>query len=158
MDADPADSHSTAIDESCAVRQLTVFLPNRIGALLSIVDLLKRNHFIVLGLSVKDAVDATVVRLIVSDPDSVETLFIEKGIPCNATELMVVELPEGACQMAECLRELLNAETNIHFIYSILTRPNGRSAIAMCVEDNDFGLEVLNKAGYKTLSQDELSR
>ena len=70
----------------------------------------------------------------------------------------MVELPAGAGQMADCLRELLNAETNINFIYSLLTRPNGCSAIAMCVEDNDFGLEVLNKAGFKTLSQDDLSR
>lgn len=158
MDSDSAESSSTATNETTAVRQLTVFLPNRIGALLSIVDLLKRNHFVVLGLSVKDAIDATVVRLIVSDPDSVETLFIEKGIPFNTTELIVAELSEGANQMADCLRELLNAETNIHFIYPILTRPNGKSAIALCVEDNDFGLEILNTAGYRTLSQDELSR
>lgn len=158
METDPAQDGAVATPETTAVRQLTVFLPNRIGALLSIVDLLQQNHFIVLGLSVRDAIDATVVRLIVSDPDSVETLFIEKGIPFNITELIVAELDEGASQMAECLRTLLNAETNIHFIYPILTRPNGKSAIALCVEDNDFGLEILNKAGYKTLSQDELSR
>ena len=71
MDPDPADANSTSIDQSTAVRQLTVFLENRIGALLSIVDLLKRNHFLVLGLSVKDAIDATVVRFIVNDPESV---------------------------------------------------------------------------------------
>ena len=158
MDPDPADSNSTAINQSSAVRQLTVFLENRIGALLSIVDLLKRNHFVVLGLSVKDAIDATVVRFIVNDPDSVETLFMEKGIPCNSTDLLVIELPAGAGQMADCLREMHNAETNINFIYSLLTRPNGCSAIAMCVEDNDFGIEVLNDAGYKTLSHEDLSR
>ncbi len=158
MDSDSNEITPTATDESSAVRQLTVFLDNRIGALLSIVDLLKANHFEVLGLSVQDAVDSTVVRLIVSDPDSVGTLFIEKGIPYNTTELIVAELKEGASQMGDCLREILNAETNIHFIYPILTRPNGRSAIALCVEDNDFGLKVLNQAGYKTLSQEELSR
>ena len=118
----------------------------------------KRQHLVVLGLSVKDAVDATMVRLVVSDPDACETLFIEKGIPFNAIELIVAELPEGASQMSECLRTLLVAETNIHFIYPILTRPNGKSAIALCVEDNDFGMEVLNQSGYKILSQDDLSR
>ena len=149
---------STTISDSSPVKQLTVFLQNRTGALLSIVELLKRNHIIVLGLSVRDSIDATVVRFIVSDPETVEHLFIEKGIPYNTTELIVAELPEGASQMADCLRTLLNAETNIHFIYPILTRPNGKSAIAMCLEDNEFGLTVLNEAGYKTLSQSELSR
>jgi hypothetical protein len=158
MDPDPAEELAIKTGESTPVRQLTVLLDNRLGALLSIVELLKQNHIVVLGLSVRDAVDATVVRLIVSDPDAVETLFMEKGIPYNTTELIVVELSEGAVQMADCLRTILNAETNIHFIYPILTRPNGRSAIAMCVEDNDFGISVLNEAGYKTLSQCELSR
>ena len=53
--------------------KLTVLLDNRLGALLSIVELLKKNHIEVLGLSVRDAIDATVARLIVSDPDAVET-------------------------------------------------------------------------------------
>ncbi|MDF1811130.1 MAG: hypothetical protein P1V20_02920 [Verrucomicrobiales bacterium] len=158
MDPDPAEDSTTDVSSSTPVRQLTVFLDNRIGALLSIVDLLKKNHFEVLGLSVRDALDATVVRLIVSDPYSVETLFMEKGIPFNTTELIVVELAEGATQMADCLRAILNAETNIHFIYPMLTRPNGRTAIAMCVEDNDFGITVLNESGFKILSQDDLSR
>ena len=158
MGADPSDSVSSAVRSSSPVRQLSVFLGNRIGSLLSIVDLLNRHHFVVLGISVKDSIDVSVVRLIVSDPDSVETLFMEKGIPFNTTEVLVVDLPKGASQMAEVLRELLNAETNIHFIYPIMTRPNGNSAIAMCVEDNDFGLEVLNQAGYRILSQDDLSR
>ncbi|MDF1755715.1 MAG: hypothetical protein P1U89_23195 [Verrucomicrobiales bacterium] len=158
METDPEEDTTTDTDETSPVRQLTLLLDNRIGALLSIVDLLKNNHFVVLGLSVRDAIDATVVRLIVSDPDSVGTLFMEKGIPFNTTELIVVELSEGASQMSDCLRTILNAETNIHFIYPMLTRPNGRSAIAMCVEDNDFGIQILNEAGFKTLSQDELSR
>jgi hypothetical protein len=158
MEADPSKESNTSTLKNSQVRQLTVFLANRMGALLAIVDLLKINHFEVLGLSVKDAVDATVVRLIVSDPDSVETLFIEKGIPFNSTDVIVVELVEGASQMSDCLRAILNAETNIHFIYPILTRPNGRTAIAICMEDNDFALAVLNQAGFKTLSQCDLSR
>lgn len=158
METSPEADGAIVTPERTAVRQLTVFLDNRIGALVAIVDLLEKNHLIVLGLSVKDAVDATMVRLVVSDPDSCETLFIEKGIPFNSIDLIVAELPEGASQMARCLRTLLDAETNIHFIYPILTRPNGKSAIALCVEDNDFGITVLNQAGYKTLSQDELSR
>ena len=158
MDPDPAEEAATETTSSTPVRQFTVFLDNRIGALLSIVDLLKQNHLVVLGLSVRDAIDATVVRLIVNDPYSVETLFMEKGIPFNITELLVVELAEGATQMSDCLRAILNAETNIHFIYPMLTRPNGRTAIAMCVEDNDFGISVLNESGYKVLSQDDLSR
>ena len=68
------------------------------------------------------------------------------------------ELPEGAEQMPDCLRTLLNAETNIHFIYPLLTQPNGSAALALCVEDDSFGGSILSKAGFKVLRQEDLSR
>lgn len=152
------DDFSVETSEGTPVIQIAVFLPNRPGAFVSILDLLKRNHVVVLGLSVQDSIDNTVVRLIVSDPDTVETLFIEKGIPFNSTELVVVQLNEGAEQMPDCLRTLLAAETNIHFIYPLLSQPNGKSALALCVEDNHFGHSILSRAGYKVLRQEDLSR
>ena len=112
----------------------------------------------VLGTNVQDSVDVTVVRLVVSDPDTVEALFIEKGIPFSSAELIVVELGEGALGLAHCLQALLNAETNIHFVYPILSRPNDRPALAFYLEDNDFGRSVLLKDGFKVLFQEDLTR
>ena len=148
----------TGVTDGTAVRQVSVFLQNRVGTLLSVVELLRANHIVVLGLSVQDSIDFTVVRLIASDPDLVETLFIEKGIPFSTSDLIVVELIEGPEQMPDCLRTLLDAETNIHFIYPLLTRPNGKSALALCMEDNDFGKSILSSAGYQILLQEDLSR
>lgn len=152
----PESTADTA--EGSPVRQVSLFLHNRSGALLSILDLLRTHQIIVLGLSVQDSIDVTVLRLVSTDPDQVETLFMEKGIAFTTTELVVVELAEGAAQMPDCVRTLVNAETNIHFIYPLLTRPNGQSALALCVEDNDFGQSVLVEAGYKVLRQEDLSR
>lgn len=158
MDSDDSGSGNTRTGQGTSVRQIAVFLPNRTGAFVSILDLMRSNHVVVLGLSVQDSIDNTVVRLIVSDPETVETIFIEKGIPFNSTDLVVVELRDGAEQMPDCLRTLLNAETNIHFIYPLLTQPNGRAALALCVEDNTFGDSILSKAGFKVLRQEDLSR
>lgn len=158
MDTEDPGGNGSKVEEGTAVLQISVFLANRPGAFVSILDLLQKNHVVVLGLSVQDSIDNTVVRLVVSDPDTVETLFIEKGIPYNTTELVVVELRDGAEQMPECFRTLLNAETNTHFIYPLLTQPNGRAALALCVEDSDFGGSVLSKAGFRVLRQEDLSR
>jgi len=156
-DIDPEDSRTTTVEGS-PVRQFAVFLPNRPGAFVAILDLLRSSHVVVLGLSVQDSIDNTVVRLVVSDPFTVETLFMEKGIPFNSMDVLVVALREGPEQMPDCLRTLLKAETNIHFIYPLLTQPQGQSALVLCVEDNDFGHSMLSKAGFKVLRQEDLSR
>lgn len=154
MDETPGDITTVGTP----VRQISVFLQNRAGALLSVVRLLGEHHVIVLGISVQDSVDATVVRMILSDPELVETLFIERGIPYSTTEVVVLELVEGASGLAGCLRALLNAETNIHFIYPILSQPNDRPALALCLEDNEFGKSILLKEGFKLIYQEDLSR
>jgi len=156
-DFDPLDPVASTMEGS-PVRQFAVFLPNRPGSLVSILDLLRASHVVVLGLSVQDSIDNTVVRLVVSDPFTVETVFIEKGIPFNTMDVLVVALREGPEQMPDCLRTLLKAETNIHFIYPLLTQPGGFSALVLGVEDNDFGRAMFYESGFKVLRQEDLSR
>tara|TARA_R110002096_G_scaffold376724_5_gene570465 strand:+ start:2467 stop:2946 length:480 start_codon:yes stop_codon:yes gene_type:complete len=140
------------------VTQLSVFLENRVGALLSVLRLINETKVEVLGLSVIDSVDVTIVRMILTDPDPVCTLFIEKGIAFTETHMVVVQLDEGAHGLTDCLAALLGGETNIHFSYPLLTRPGGKAALAMCLEDTDFGATVLRQSGFKVLFQDDLSR
>ncbi|MCF6314045.1 MAG: acetolactate synthase [Verrucomicrobiales bacterium] len=146
------------ITSGTAVRQIAVFLENQVGTLLSIVRLMNDHHVVVLGLSIKESTDATIVRLLVSDPDTVQALFMERGIPFSSTDLVVVELRHGAAGLADCLQALQEAETNINFAYPVLSQPNDHSALALSVEDAEFGSSVLLAAGFKLLYQEDLSR
>jgi len=158
MDTDPDSSSSTQTSSGTAVRQFSVMLENRAGALLALVRLMNAELVDVLGLSVQDSYDTTVVRIIVSDPDTVETLFIEKGISFATCEILVVELKEGPTALGSCLTALLRAETNICFSYPLLIQPNEKSLLALRVDDNDFGRDVLHANGIKVLFQEDLSR
>ncbi len=140
------------------IKQFSVFLINRTGTLLSVVKLLEDAHVMVLGLSLQDAVDATIARLIVSDPDTVETLFMERGIPFSVCDLLVVRLKEGPEDLSRCLTAFLQAETNIHFAYPLLIRNQGASALALHLEDIEFGASVMATQGFVTLKQRDISR
>src|SRR6478736_4167302 len=76
-------------------RQLSVFLHNRVGALLSLVKLLNEHDIEVLGLSVQDSVELTLLRLVVTDPDGAKTAFEADGHSCASRPIIVVELKEG---------------------------------------------------------------
>ena len=140
------------------VRQFSVFLHNRAGTLLGLVRLLNDAQVQVIALSVQESVDVTVVRMLVTDPDTVDTLFIEKGIPFGGCDVVVVELDQGANDLGKCLSALLTAETNIHFVYSLLSRPDGKAAVALHLEDSEFGMSVLRDGGFRLLSQKDLTR
>ena len=148
----------TIIDHGEPVRQFAIMLPNRVGALAAMVKLLRGSGIEVIGLSVQDSRDATVARLVVSDPDSAERLFMEKGIPHTTCEIVVVALREAGPGLLQCLDTLMIAETNIDFAYALMPGPDKQSLLAMHVEDYEFAVAILHQSGFKLMYQDDLSR
>ncbi|MCB1130379.1 MAG: acetolactate synthase [Verrucomicrobiae bacterium] len=148
----------TLIDHGSPVRQFSVLLPNRAGALAAMAKLLRSSGIEIIGLSVQDSRDATVARIVVSDPDTAEHIFMEKGIPHASCELLVVALRESGPGLLQCLDTLMIAETNIDFAYALMPGPQGHSMLAMHVEDYEFAVAILHQSGFKLLYQDDLSR
>jgi hypothetical protein len=140
------------------VRQFSVFLPNKVGALLEIVKLLNTHNTHVVALSVSESTDSAIARLMVSDPQRVEELFREHDVPFGVSEVVVVEMREVATQLPQLFAALLMAEVNVHFTYPLLTRPHGLAALALHVDDSECALSVLIGQGFKTLSQADISR
>jgi hypothetical protein len=79
------------------------------------VKLLRSSAIEVIGLSVQDSRDATVARLVLSDTDTAEAIFCEKGIPHTTCELVVLALREAGPGLLQCLDILMTAETNVDF-------------------------------------------
>ena len=140
------------------VKQFSVFLPNKVGAMLDLVKLLNAHHSHVVALSVSESTDSAIARIVVSDPDGIEQLFKGNNIAFGVCHVVVVELREVATQLAKLLATLFMAEVNVHFTYSLLTRPRGFAALALHVDDNECATNVLLGAGFKILSQGDISR
>ncbi|MCA1659588.1 MAG: acetolactate synthase [Verrucomicrobiaceae bacterium] len=140
------------------MRQFSVFLPNRVGAMLEVVKLLNTHHADVVALSIAESTDSAIARVMVSDPDLVETLLREHGIAFGDCEMLVVEMKEVASQLSKLLAALLMAEVNVHFTYPLLTQPHGFTALALHVDDAECATSVLLGEGFKLLSQADISR
>jgi hypothetical protein len=140
------------------VRQFSVFLPNKVGAMLEIVKLLNAHETHVVALSVSESSDSAIARIVVSDPERVERLFREHDVPFGVCEVVVVEMREVATQLAKLLAALLMAEVNVHFTYPLLTRPHGLAALALHVDDTECASSVLMGEGFQILSQSDISR
>lgn len=149
---------STIIDHGAPVRQFSVMLPNRCGALAALLRLLRASTIEVIGLSMQDSRDATVARLITSDPETTSAVFMEKGIPHTSCELLVVGLRESGPGLLQCLESLMIAETNVDFAYALLPAIDGHSLLALHVEDYEFAVSLLHQSGFKLFYQEDLSR
>jgi len=140
------------------VKQFSVFVPNKVGAMLDIVKLLNTQNIHVVALSVSESTDSAIARIIVSDPGRVEKLFRQKSVAFGVCEVAVVEMREVATQLVKLLAALVMAEVNVHFTYPLLIRPRGFAAIALHVDDTECASSVLTGEGFKILSQNDISR
>ena len=140
------------------VRQFSAFLENKVGALLDLTRTLGDANIHICGISVVDTADASVVRMVVDDPDHCHQVLHDAHMPASESLIIVVELPQGPEKLGRVLRELVAAEVNIQYTYSLMIRPRDKALLALHCEDPEYGREVLTKAGFSVLSQKDISR
>src|SRR5207237_5194009 len=101
---------TTSKMEGPLVKQFSVFLPNKVGAMLDLVKLLNTQNIHVVALSVSESTDSAIARIIVSDPGRVQKLFHEKSVAFGVCEVVMVELQEVDRQLVQQLVELVMAQ------------------------------------------------
>ncbi len=75
------------------IKQISFFLENRVGALLSVVRKLEEENIHICAISIVDAADHAVIRMVVNRPSLAVHALHKGGIQVFHTELLGVELP-----------------------------------------------------------------
>ena len=139
------------------VIQFSVFIPNRIGRLHEVTCRLAEREVHILALTVLDTTDSTILRMVVDDPDRARTLLDEHDFPFTEVRVLAVEVA-GEGRLRDVLSALLEAELNIHYTYPFLTRPGGKSALVVSIEDQEVAEDILRRHQFDVLYQPDLSR
>ena len=140
-----------------AVVQFSVFTPNRVGRLHDVVKLLASRDVHVLALTVLDTNDSAIVRLVSDDPDKARDLLEEQDFAFTESTIVAVELG-SAIDLPRLMASLFGAELNIHYLYSFIPSPNGKSILGLSMDDNDLAEQVLKRNRFAVLKQSDISR
>src|SRR5215469_15061897 len=138
------------------VVQFSVFTPNRLGRLHDLIGFLYARNVHVLALMVLDTTDSAIIRVVVDDPDHARELLVHEGFPFTESYLVTVEA--DATDLSRLMSALLQAELNINYLYSFIPHPQGKSIVALSMEDNDMAEQALRRHQFRTLRQSDISR
>ncbi|HTB81025.1 MAG TPA: acetolactate synthase [Opitutaceae bacterium] len=139
------------------VKQFSVYTENRVGRLFDLTALFTTHNVHIIAITTLDTTDSAIVRLIVDDPDKARELMVNNDFPYTECDMIAVEIADAA-DLKGVLSALLEAEINIHYIYSFIKRPGGKSALALSMEDPDIAAQAFTNRGIKVLSQRDISR
>lgn len=139
------------------IKQLSIFLENRLGALLGVTRVLEQHTINICALSITDAADHAVVRLVVDRPSLAAASLQADGYHLMESDLLGIALPATRVGgFRKVLTALARAELNVNYVYAVATHAPVGAVLALHVEDMDRAARVLVDAGMALVGQDDL--
>lgn len=135
--------------------QFSVFLDNKVGKLLELVEVFDGQALDLVALSILDTADCAIVRMVTSRADLARRLLKRHELPFSETEILVVELEPGHTLAKMCI-SLLSAELNIHYAYPLMVRPHGAATIAIHTDDQVLAGQILRRKMFTLLGENDL--
>ena len=138
------------------VRQISVFLENRPGALHEFTQLLEAHNIDLRALSLADSEDFGIVRVIVDDPLRASQVLKEEGYVSSMTKVLAVEIEDKPGALVGILNVLGEKKINLEYMYAFLAKKANSAFVVFRVADNDEAIRVLSESGIHTVSQEEM--
>ena len=138
------------------LQQFVVFLENKVGSLHQLLRTVERDDLMIVGLSIQDSADSSTARVITNSYERTREILELSGLPFCESEVIGVLLPDVAEPLTNVCGSLMSAELNVHYVYPLLYRRNGRGAVAIFVDDLDESLRVLKERNHDFVTEDDL--
>ena len=138
-----------------AITQLSVFLMNQPGALVDAIKSISDANINIRALSIAEANDFGILRIIVSDSDAVCKLLGDKYL-FSKTEVVAAKMDDRSGALYPILVVLNEANINIEYMYAFTGSGPEEAYVVFRVNDVKTAEEVLNANGIATLSDDNL--
>ena len=138
------------------VRQISVFLENRPGALHEFTQLLEAHNIDLRALSLAESEDFGIVRVIVDDPLRASQVLKEEGYVSSMTKVLAVEIEDKPGALVGILNVLGEKKINLEYMYAFLAKKANSAFVDFRVADNDEAIRVLSESGIHTVSQEEM--
>lgn len=127
------------------IKQLSVFLQNRVGRTKEVTTLLAQAGIDILAFSTADMVEFGVLRLVVPDVDRASDVLKAAGFATIVTDVISVNCPNETGALAKLLGVLADNDISIDYMYALQQGENARAIIRP--SDMEKCVAVIGKLG-----------
>jgi hypothetical protein len=138
------------------LKQLSLFLENKPGALIRPVRLLAKAKFNILTLSIADANQFGILRLILRDWEKVKKLLEKEGFVVKVTDMVAVEVADQPGGLAKILDVVEKAGLNVEFMYAFTEKRGGKAILVFRFDDPDNAIKILQQRGVNVVASVDL--
>ena len=140
-----------------SMKQISVFVENKPGALYALTAVLAQGQIDMRALSLAETKDFGIVRLIVNDLYKATTLLKDAGYVHSLTPVVGVAIPDVPGGLNRVLQVLTDAKVNVEYMYAFLGGKDVDHAYMIFrVEDPAAATAALTARGIRVVEQEEM--
>lgn len=132
-----------------AVHQISVFVENKSGTLLRVLDLFKEAGIQLIASMISDTVEYGIYRIICSEPMRAYDVLLNAGISASISEVFAITLDNTPGRAADAVRMLTNEGIGISYLYSFLL--SGKGILVFRTDNIDKTNDVIVAKGLASL-------
>jgi hypothetical protein len=141
------------------IKQVSVFLDNKPGSLSEVIGLLDKNRIRIFALSIADAGEFGLIRMITEDPAKATAVLEDAGFNLAKSkkniEVTVILPRDGISKITKILGD---TGLNIEYAYSSAAHMNGKFALVLRVNDLIKAESTLKDNNVAILSLEEIKQ
>ena len=141
-----------------SIRQISVFLENKPGKLYELTGLLAREGIDMRALSIAEATDFGIARIITGDAQKCALVLREGQFIAQFSDVLAFAVPDEPGGLHNLLSEFNAARVNIEYMYAFLGGEPGRAYMIFRVTDTARAEAALTSRGLRSLTLEEIGR
>jgi len=136
------------------IKQLSVFLENKMGRLSEIATILGDANINMTAFSVADTSDFGILRVIVSNPEKALKILKDNNLTVSLTEVICLICPNESGALARALNILKVEKVQIEYLYAFSM--DKAANIIIRPANTQYCIEILNKYKLELMKASDL--
>jgi len=141
-----------------AIKQISLFVENKPGRMAKVSKTLSDAGVNIRALTVAEAGDFGVIRMVVDDPEKGYKVLHDGGFTVSETEVLAVEMKDIPGGLYEIVNALGESEINVDYAYAFVTSKAERALLIIRVDNLEKARRVLTDAGVKLATKEEIQK
>ena len=139
------------------LNQISVFVENKPGKMQHLTQVLADHNVDMRALSLAEASDFGIVRIIVNDVYAASTMLKEEGFIHSVTKVLGVAIPDQPGGLNTVLCVLRDSGINVEYMYAFLgSKAADHAYMIFHVQDVKAAVAALAAAGISCIAQEDL--
>ena len=134
------------------IKQLSIFIENKVGRLQAIMDTLSENGINIRALSIAETTEFGILRIITPDVEKAKKVLREVDVISKITDVIAVYIDDQAGGLAKMLKCITAAEVNVEYMYAFLGRTEGKALMVLKADDEAKAEKALIASGMELAS------